>query len=349
MLLQVRHGAGSRLKALKKEAEAFFERKASEFDADPFCINVHNGTLFIRKPGDVRTNLPLPKRARSVDPDKYVYFLPHDPADLCTKITPVDYVPGATYERFDAFLRRVQPDDKMRRQLAAWKGYGLTGDISEQKLSVYHGTGSNGKSVWEEVTSYIAGDYAATVPIETFLDEGYARRAGQATPDLARLPGVRMLRTSEPRRGAALNEALIKLATGGELMTARHLNHPFFDFYPEFKLTVSSNYRPRIRGTDEGIWRRVDLVPWAVKITEEEKNRHLAIELRVEACPSPTGAANAVTSRRSITCSSSTPSTPWRTATSSGWHSSCPRARRNRPTPRSCLCLGSWLGRLAPT
>src|SRR5262249_45413207 len=70
MLLDVLRGWGRaqnqlpRLKALKKEAEGSFERKASEFDADPFCINVRNGTLFIRKPGDVRTNLPLPERAR---------------------------------------------------------------------------------------------------------------------------------------------------------------------------------------------------------------------------------------------------------------------------------------------
>ena len=122
---------------------------------------------------------------------------------------------------------------------------------------------------------YVAGDYGETVPIETFLDHGKARGAGQATPDLAILPGVRMLRTSEPEKGAKLAEAMVKLVTGGEPIQARHLNRDFFKFYPQFKLTMSGNYRPTISGTDEGIWRRVRLVPFGVTIPKEERDIHL--------------------------------------------------------------------------
>jgi putative DNA primase/helicase len=76
---------------------------------------------------------------------------------------------------------------------------------------------------------------------------------------------------------------MVKLVTGGEPIQARHLNRDFFKFYPQFKLTMSGNYRPTISGTDEGIWRRVRLVPFNVTIPKEERDIHLAEKLRLEA------------------------------------------------------------------
>lgn len=273
----------ARLNALEEEAKAYLHEQISKFDADPFCINVANGTLFIRKPGDVRTSSPLPGRAADVQPDGYIYFLPHDPGDLCTKISPVDYVPGAPCDRFQKFLTEVQPDFPMRRQLAAWKGYSLTGDTSEQSLCVDYGTGRNGKTVWADVTSYVAGDYADTTSIRTFLQESRNYSAGQPTPHLAKLTGVRMLRTSEPEKGARLNESLIKDITGGDPIEARDLHKPPFTFYPAFKVTINANHKPKIKSADEGIWSRVVLVPWSVYLPVEKRIKHLSKMLRKEA------------------------------------------------------------------
>ena len=274
--------SNGKLNLLADQAAAYLEVQPSVFDADPFCINVANGTIFIRKPGNVTGSWPA-NLPRDAEPDGYVYFRPHDPADMNTKIAPVDYEPGADRALFDKFLADVQPSADMRRQLMAWRGLSLTGDVSEQKLCVFYGKGKNGKSVFEEICAHVAGDYCGTTPIETFLTEGKGRNAGQATPDLAVLPGVRMLRTSEPNKGARLNEGLIKLATGGEPIKARHLNRDYFDFTPAFKLTISGNHRPAIAGTDEGIWRRVKLVPWGVRIPDERQDKHLGVKLRAEA------------------------------------------------------------------
>jgi putative DNA primase/helicase len=76
---------------------------------------------------------------------------------------------------------------------------------------------------------------------------------------------------------------MIKLVTGGEPIQARHLNRDFFKFYPQFKLTMSGNYRPQISGTDEGIWRRVRLVPFSVTIPKPERDTHLPGKLLREA------------------------------------------------------------------
>lgn len=257
-----------RIDALSRLAEDNFLVRIEQLDADPFKINVRNGTLTVDRTcrdGDV------------------ISFGPHNPDDLITKVVPVDYDPDAICPVYDRFLSEIQPEATMRRFLHQWGGYSLTGDTSEQKLAFFYGKGGNGKSVLVDAWSYVAGDYGETVPIETFLDSKRPKSGGQATPELAILPGKRMLRTSEPERGSRLAEALIKLTTGGEQIQARHLNRDFFKFYPQFKLTMSGNYRPQIAGTDDGIWRRVRLVPFGVSIPKEQRDTTLPEKLRQEA------------------------------------------------------------------
>jgi putative DNA primase/helicase len=257
----------NRLSPIAKHAGPYLYVDTSQLDADPFKINVNNGTLVVRK----------------VPTGDYIVFRPHDPADLITKLAPVDYDAKAQCPVYDEFLSYVQPKDEMRRFLHQWGGLSLTGDISEQKLVFFWGKGKNGKSTLLSIWCHVAGDYSRTVPIETFVNEGRSRNAGQATPDLAMLQGRRLVVASEPDRGAKLSEALIKLITGGDITPVRHLNHEFFDLIPQFKLIMSGNYRPRIEGADEGIWRRMKLVPWPITVPDEKRDNHLGGKLKCEA------------------------------------------------------------------
>jgi putative DNA primase/helicase len=259
--------SAQKLGALSKRGSPYLSVGIGHLDADRMKINVNNGTLVIRKRDD----------------GDYVQFAPHDPADMITKVSPVDYDPSAVAPEFEKFLARVQPNLEMRLFLQQWFGLSLTGDTSAHKLAFLYGKGRNGKSVLVNAVSHIAGDYAQSVPIETFLDAGKSRNGGQATPDLAKLPGVRLLRTSEPEKNAKLAEALIKLVTGGEPMDARHLQGDMFTFLPEFKLTIQGNYKPTLSGTDEGIKSRLLLVPFNVTIPKEERDTKLVDKLKAEA------------------------------------------------------------------
>jgi putative DNA primase/helicase len=256
----------SKITPIDKHSAPYLAVDVEALDADPWAINVANGTLIVDKtvPGMIR-------------------FKAHDPADLITKISPVRYDPLATCDTFDAFLARVQPDEANRRLLIDWEGYSLTGDTSEQKLVMLHGEGRNGKGVFIRICNYIAGDYAKTTPIETFLAETGSRNAAAPTPHLAVLPGVRMLSTNEPKKGAVLDEAFIKLVTGEDTISARPLQKPQFEFRPAFKLTISGNHRPRINDQTESIWARMILVPWTVIIPKEERDLKLDEKLRAEA------------------------------------------------------------------
>jgi putative DNA primase/helicase len=97
---------------------------ANDLDADPWLLNVVNGTIDLRT-GDLRA---------------------HSRADCISKLAPVSFDPDAKCPRWMQFLEQVfepHPDAIPFVQRAI--GYTLTGDIREECLLLLHGTGRNGK------------------------------------------------------------------------------------------------------------------------------------------------------------------------------------------------------------
>ena len=124
------------------------------------------------------------------------------------------------------------------------------------------------------------GNYAAQTQAETILMR--SSNQGQATSDIARLKGARLVTTIEPNEGVRLNEGLVKQLTGGDTVTARFLYGKEFEFKPEFKLWMATNHKPIIRGTDDGIWRRLRLIPFTIKIPDDKIDKRLTETLRKE-------------------------------------------------------------------
>lgn len=228
-----------------------------EFDRDKLAVNVLNGTLRF-----AREAMPDGTFSASVRRD------PHRREDLLTKLAPVEHDPAAPAPLYDGMFEWAQELPAMRRYLHQVAGYAMTGETGEHKLWFNYGRGRNGKSTTIDSWCAALGDYSGTTLIETFLDQGIKKRGDQASPDLARLGGVRMLRASEPERGAKLNAALIKFVTGGEPVPVRALHRGFFDLSPQFKLLMSGNSKMDIPDTDEGIWGRMKLVPWRRNIDQ---------------------------------------------------------------------------------
>lgn len=261
------------IKNMMTEAATMLSRPLEDLDADPLMINTETAVLrFWTEPGedDGGANPPRPAPRMEV--------LTHDRAQLLTKLMPVAYDPDATCPGFLAFLERIMPAAEMRRFLQRWFGYGMTGLTTEQVFAFFYGGGANGKSVLVDLIAKILGDYAASAKIESIT--GQNRRGGSdATPDLVPLMGARFVCTSEPDQGQHLQEGLVKELTGGEPILIRALNQNFIQVYPIFKLTISGNHKPEIHGGDDGIWRRVLLVPFEVQIPKEERDPHLVAKL----------------------------------------------------------------------
>jgi putative DNA primase/helicase len=205
---------------------------------------------------------------------------------MMTKISNCEYdnVSGKQPERWIKFLDDVTDGDKeLQRYIQKAVGYSLTGSIREQCLFMCYGLGQNGKSTFLETVTDILGGYARNAQTETImLNVKGASGGASASPDIARLKGARMVTANEPNQGVRMNEGLVKQLTGGDKITARFLHSREFEFVPEFKLWMSANNKPIITGTDQGIWRRMRLIPFIVAIPENKRDKSLKVKLNKE-------------------------------------------------------------------
>lgn len=206
----------------------------------------------------------------------------HDKKYMISKLAPVTYDENAKCPRWDRFIEEITCGDKsLQLYLQRMIGYCMTAYTKEQCMFFLYGNGSNGKSVFVDTIAYMLGEYAASCQPETVMMRD---RNNTARGDLARLKGARMVVTSEPNDGCRLDEGIVKQMTGGteNKLTARFLYGREFEFSPEFKIVMSTNYRPVIKGTDNGIWRRVRLIPFTAEFTKENRDPQLTEKLRRE-------------------------------------------------------------------
>ena len=91
---------------------------------------------------------------------------------------------------------------------------------------------------------------------------------------MAKLKGLRHVSINETRENGKLPEERVKNITSNESLEARFLHQNPFTFMPTHKTDITTNHKPGIKGTDEGIWRRIHLVPFTVTIPEEERDEH---------------------------------------------------------------------------
>lgn len=227
-----------------------------DLDADPFLLNCRNGVL------DLRTG-----RLR-----------PHDPGLMLTKMAGTAYDPQAAGPDFAKFLERVQPDPDMRGYLARLLGHALEGRVVSHVLPIFHGEGSNGKSTLMDSVMAALGDYADAV------DAGLlTARSFDAHPTgVADLVGLRLAVLHETDSGRHLAEGTVKRLTGGDRLKARRMREDFWSFDPSHTFVMLTNHRPLVTGTDEGIWRRLRLIPWEIVIPATERDENLPARLAAE-------------------------------------------------------------------
>ena len=226
------------------------------WDANTWLLGVANGVI------DLRTG-----KMREEQPD-----------DRITKHSSVPFAPGARCPRFERFLKEIFNEDAavvdyMRRVI----GYFLTGSIQEQCVFCWYGSGANGKTTLDTVLRHILGEYAVNLPFSAL------EMKNRNCNDLVALSGCRLATAAETNEGVRLNEARIKVLTGGDSITARRLYHEFFTFEPTHKLVLAFNHKPIIADDSEGMWRRVRLVPFTRQFKQEEQDKHLPDALRAEA------------------------------------------------------------------
>ena len=229
-----------------------------ELDADPWLLNVTNGTVDL-KTGELRK---------------------HRRGDWITKMAPVAFDPEAVCPIWNKFLSRIFAEhDELAGYMQRLAGYVLTGTTEEHLLPFLFGLGANGKSTLVEILLKMLGsDYSMKAPPDLLL----AKRGESHPTERADLFGKRFVAAVETEAGRRLAESLVKELTGGDRIRARRMREDFWEFAPTHKVWLAGNHKPRVFGTDHGIWRRLKLIPFDVTIPDDEQDKKLPLKLAAE-------------------------------------------------------------------
>ena len=161
-------------------------------------------------------------------------------------------------------------------------GYSLTGSTAEQCMFLLYGDGSNGKSTLVETIASVMGDYATSMDSKLLVTQK-GQSNSPAEYAIASLQKVRFVTTGETDEGGRLSEAQTKILTGSDPVNARFPFGNPFKYYPNFKIWMSTNHLPNIRGNDYGMWRRLFLFVFRNIFGDEQKDKSLPSKLRMDA------------------------------------------------------------------
>lgn len=214
-----------------------------DINANPSLLNLRNGTIDLNSAA----------------------FRKHDRGDLLTQMAEVSYDAKADCPTWKETLSLIfDGDAELIRYVQQVLGYSLSGDVGEHILPIAYGHGCNGKStVWNCVLE-LAGDYGAVANDSLLLGENSAHPTEKAA-----LYQKRIVAISEPEQGSRMRESRVKELTGDSLITARRMREDFWTFRRTHTFWLSTNHLPRVNGTDEGIWRRIKLIPFEVDLRDK--------------------------------------------------------------------------------
>lgn len=228
------------------------------FDTHPELVTARNGVVDLRD-GSVAEVDPL----------------------LClTQMVDADYRPDAGCPRWVQFLEEVFAGDQtVIRYVQQLVGLSISGRTGYHLLLMLAGRGANGKSLFlstlENVFAELSGNFTPEVLLET--------RNESISNGLASLRGCRFVSTGELPENARLAESSLKSFTGEDTVKARFLHKEYFSFVPHFTPWMATNHLPLIRGTDNGIWRRIKVINFTRMFKESEQDQGLRAKLIAEA------------------------------------------------------------------
>ena len=237
------------------DARSVYPVPHSIFDRNTDLFNCKNGTL----------NLTTGE------------FRPHDPADFLTLMSGITYDANLICDRWTQFISEIMcGDEELALYLQKALGYALTGDTSLECLFILYGaTSRNGKGTTMETFLRIMGDYGKTSNPEMLSTRFGNSNASGPSEEIARLAGVRFVNISEPEKKITFNAALIKRMTGNDTLNARFLHENSFDFKPNFKIFINTNYKPSVSDMTLFYSNRLKLIPFKRHFEEHEQDKGL--------------------------------------------------------------------------
>ena len=234
---------------MKECCEIFYDRKFDEkLNSNIYLIGFKNGVYDLDN-GVFRDGCP----------DDFISFSTH--------INYIEYDENnEDIQYVKRLLRTIQPDDELYEYLLTSLASYIDGQIADEKLIIWTGTGSNGKSLLVSFFEEVFGDYCTKLPTSLLTRKRGASSA--ASPEVAKTLGKRFAVLQEPEQDDKINVGLMKEITGGDKIEARELYKNPVIFKPQFKLLLTCNDLPQIPSNDGGTWRRLRVLPFKSKFVD---------------------------------------------------------------------------------
>ena len=244
---------------IMKDIKKLLYRSRNSFDTQPHLLNCLNCTY----------NLETGES------------LPHSAEDFITNCVNAKYEPEAKNERFDRFIDEIcEGSEEQKTALQTALGYSLIGATPEECFFIAYGKSTrNGKGTLFDLVLDVLGDYGTQMDFDTIARSG-TKDASRATPDLARLVGIRYVLVNEPQKGICFNEGLVKQLTGSDNITARPLYGSVIEFKPLFTIFITTNTLPSVSDDTLFTSDRIRIIPFNRHFTKDERDTSLKSTLR---------------------------------------------------------------------
>jgi P4 family phage/plasmid primase-like protien len=246
--------------ALSRSEPDMSEKSVDRLNHDTHLLGVKNGVV------DLKTGM----------------LVQPDPIMLMTKQCNANYLTDTQCPQWLKFLNEVfQGKQELINSIQRLLGYTFTGSVTEEIMVICYGFGANGKSVMSNVIQHVAGGYGKTGSPSLLK----SRRDDDSSPrsDIAGLAGYRYISLNEMQSGDRLDEQVVKLLAGREAISARALYKDHMTYKPSGKVWLKTNHKPIVKEDDDGIWRRLVVIPFGRKFAEAERNPNLEEQLIQEA------------------------------------------------------------------
>lgn len=226
-----------------RESHPILEISPRDLDADPFALCTPEATFDLRKGMT---------GARE-----------HTPEDFITKITSVSPSQKGQQIWLDCLDLIFQSDQSLIDYVQMICGLAAIGKVYVEALIIAYGDGRNGKSTFWNAVSRVLGLYSGNISADT-LTVGCRRNI---KPEMAEVKGKRLLIAAEMQEGSRLNDSTVKqLCSTDDVFAEKKYKDPF-SFKPCHTLVLYTNHLPRVSASDDGIWRRLIVIPFNAKIT----------------------------------------------------------------------------------
>jgi len=228
--------------------------------------------------------------SKKIDTNRWLICFKNGVVDLKQRIfrngLPSDYITKCTniiYEEYDesnkeqsiiaeeiyTFMRQLFPEDNLYEYMWNHLSSVLIGENTNQTFNIYHGRGSNGKSMLTDLMFMTLGEYAGSVPVTLITEK--RQSIGATSSEIMQLKGVRYAVMAEPKKGEPINEGIMKQLTGDSTMSARALYCETETFTIQFHLVVCTNTLFEMNSHDDGTWRRIRVCDFKAKFTEPDE------------------------------------------------------------------------------